>query len=216
MVTDGAWVESWLSPPRFATYLKLAGGDRQRALELHEWSTRTNAALLHDFAHLEVGLRNLYDGGLQQAVVDSEQHWTQAQSSLVLFPNVNGADRRTHKDLDYARKAAGGPSAPGGKVLAELTFGFWVFLTSNRLASTVWAPYLEHLYPRGSDRGSVHKGLDQLRKARNRVAHHEPVRSATANGLVRQMHRYASYVSPELAEYVRETSSVTAMLAVRP
>ncbi len=36
----------------------LAGGDRTRALDLHEWNTQLNAALLHDFAHLEVGLRN--------------------------------------------------------------------------------------------------------------------------------------------------------------
>lgn len=50
----GPWVEQWLSPDRFQTYLQLAGYNRARALDLHEWNTRLNAALLHDFAHLEV------------------------------------------------------------------------------------------------------------------------------------------------------------------
>ena len=48
----GPWVEKWLSPDRFQTYLQLAGYNRARAVDLHEWNTRLNAALLHDFAHL--------------------------------------------------------------------------------------------------------------------------------------------------------------------
>lgn len=212
----GSWVEDWLSPARFGTYLRLAGGDRRRALDLHEWSAKTNAALLHDFGHLEVGLRNLYDRNLQRVLVKGERHWTQQQSSLVLFPQPAGADKRTHRDLDLARKSAGGPSAPGGKVLAELTFGFWVYLTSSRLSASVWAPYLQQAYPKGSDRHSIHHGLDELRKARNRVAHHEPVHVAEVNVLIRRIRRYANYVSTELASYITDTSEVAAMLTHRP
>lgn len=174
-----------------------------------------NAGLLHDFGHLEVGIRNLYDAALQSAVVSGEQHWTERRTSLALFPNPGGSDKRTHRDLAYAHKAAG-PSASGGKVLAELTFGFWVFLTSNRLSSNIWAPHLQHVYPAGSDRRSIHTGLDELRKARNRVAHHEPVRVAQVHALTRRLRRFASYVSTELADYIDETSAVTDLLNRRP
>ncbi|MGB7235837.1 MAG: hypothetical protein WBD41_07595, partial [Rhodococcus sp. (in: high G+C Gram-positive bacteria)] len=64
----GQWVEDWLSAERFRTYLKRAGFDRGRALALHEWNAQLNAALLHDFAHLEVGLRNMYDRALGPVV----------------------------------------------------------------------------------------------------------------------------------------------------
>lgn len=57
----GSWVEAWLSAPRFAVYLTATGGDRARALALYEWNAQLSAALLHDLAHLEVGLRNAYD-----------------------------------------------------------------------------------------------------------------------------------------------------------
>lgn len=53
-----------------------------------------------------------------------------------------------------------------------------------------------------------------LRKPRDRVAHHEPVRTAEVNVLLRRMRRFASYVSAELADYIDHTSSVTHMLAL--
>lgn len=216
MTAPGPWVEQWLSPERFQTYVRMAGGDRSRALELHEWNTQLNAALLHDFAHLEVGLRNFYDRALMRAVHTGESHWTDRASFTALFPAVPGNDARTHADLGLARRKAGGPSAPPGKLLAELTFGFWVLMTSSRHTTLVWTPHLEALYPSGSQRRKIHEGLDDLRKARNRVAHHEPVRVPDVNNLLRRMHRYASYISTDLARYIRQTSSVDALLRSRP
>jgi hypothetical protein len=73
-VALGRWVERWLSSPRFARYLAAAGGDRQLALDLYEWNAAVSAAVLHDLAHLEVGLRNAYDRALTAA--DPAGDWT--------------------------------------------------------------------------------------------------------------------------------------------
>lgn len=216
MTAPGPWVEQWLSPQRFHTYVRLAGGDRTRALDLHEWNTQLNAALLHDFAHLEVGLRNFYDRALMSAVQQGEAHWTDPASFSALFPAVPGNDARTHADLASARTKAGGPAAPPGKILAELTFGFWVLLTSSRHTTLLWTPHLEALYPAGSQRHKIHFGLDDMRKARNRVAHHEPVRVPDVNNLIRRMRRYAGYISPDLRRYIRQTSTVDALMNSRP
>lgn len=70
--------------------------------------------------------------------------------------------------------------------------------------------------PPGSQRGQIHRGLEELRKARNRVAHHEAVRVAEVNSLTRRINRYAGYVSSELARYIRHTSTVNALLGSRP
>jgi hypothetical protein len=66
----GRWVEARLSAPRFEVYLAAASGDRARALALYEWNAQLSAALLHDLAHLEVGLRNAYDVALSLAGLD--------------------------------------------------------------------------------------------------------------------------------------------------
>ena len=60
----GRWVEAWLSTPRSAVYLTASSADRDRALALYEWNAQLSAALLHDLAYVEVGLRNAYDVAL--------------------------------------------------------------------------------------------------------------------------------------------------------
>jgi hypothetical protein len=120
-------VERWLSAPRFARFLVAAGGDRRLALELYEWNAGAAAAVLHDLAHLEVGLRNSYDQVLTGA--DPGGDWT--RDGGVLFAplwrtrgrgrvDVNEDSRRILAD---ARRHAG-PGAPHPKVVAELSFGF--------------------------------------------------------------------------------------------
>lgn len=89
-VPYGPWVETRLSPQRFATYLRMAGHDRSRALALYEWSTSLNAALLHDFAHLEVGLRNMYDNALRGAVLPSNNHWLDNKSGREITRRIRG------------------------------------------------------------------------------------------------------------------------------
>lgn len=164
-VPYGPWVEHWLSRERFATYLRMAGHDRQRALALYEWSTGLNAALLHDFAHLEVGLRNMYDGALMGAVAPGDNHWLDSTSVARLFPKSVSGNTQTHRDIAAARVNAGGSGAPTGKVIAELTFGFWVFLTARRHEPLVWLPHLAHAYPNGTRRAQLHSGLSDLVQA---------------------------------------------------
>ena len=215
-VPYGPWVERWLSPERFATYLRMAGYDRSRALALYEWSTSLNAALLHDFAHLEVGLRNMYDVALMGAAAVGDSHWLDSTSAVRLFPKKVAGNARTHRDIATARDNAGGVGAPPGKVVAELTFGFWVFLTARRHEPLVSLPYLAHAYPSGTDRARLHDGLSGLVKARNRVAHHEPATVRSGREIVRRIRGHARYVSPELAQHIDATSTVERIIRERP
>jgi len=215
-VPYGPWVEDWLSSERFATYLRMAGHDRPRALALYEWSTSLNAALLHDFAHLEVGLRNMYDAALMGAVAAGDSHWLDSASAAQLFPRNVAGNARTHQDIAIARDNAGGTGAPAGKVIAELMFGFWVFLTARRHEPLVWLPHLAHAYPSGTRRAQLHNGLSDLLKARNRVAHHEPATVRSGREIVRRIRGHARYVSPELAQHIDATSTVEQIIRGRP
>lgn len=76
----GDWIEDWLSAPRFAVYLRAAGHDRHRAVELHEWNAAISSAFHHDLAHLEVGLRNAYDRALSRGTSPGE-HWARSSPS---------------------------------------------------------------------------------------------------------------------------------------
>lgn len=215
-VPYGPWVERWLSPARFATYLRMAGHDRSRALALYEWSTSLNAALLHDFAHLEVGLRNMYDAALMGAVAAGDSHWFDSASADLLFPRAVAGNARTHRDIATARDNAGGTAAPAGKVIAELSFGFWVFLTARRHEPLIWLPHLARAYPSGTRRTQLHNGLSDLLKARNRVAHHEPATARAAREIIRRIRGHARHISPELAQHITATSTVERIIRNRP
>jgi hypothetical protein len=194
----------------------MAGHDRSRALALYEWSTSLNAALLHDFAHLEVGLRNMYDAALMGAVAAGDNHWLDRASAGLLFPRTVVGNDRTHRDIAAARGNAGGAGAPAGKVIAELTFGFWVFLTARRHEPLVWLPHLARAYPSGTRRTQLHNGLSDLLKARNRVAHHEAATVRSGREIVRRIRGHARYVSPELAQHIDATSTVEQIIWNRP
>lgn len=69
-----------------------------------------------------------------------------------------------------------GNTAPvPGKVVAEVMFGFWTYLTSNAHEKTIWVPYLHMATPLKTDRRKIHQTLYELGEFRNRVTHHEPL-----------------------------------------
>ncbi|WP_133205762.1 hypothetical protein [Arthrobacter terricola] len=138
-----AWIEDWLSAGRFGTYLRAAGGSRQRALELYEWNSKLSAAFLRDLSHLEVGLRNACDRQLSAAVLPEEVHWTDPGTLLELFPASIRTNKRTgtswdanKNPRDKAQEARKRCASPGvmpvpGKIVAELMFGFWTYLVAD-------------------------------------------------------------------------------------
>lgn len=223
-----AWIEDWLSAGRFATYLTVSGGSRERALDLYEWNARLSAAFLHDLSHLEVGLRNACDRHLAAAVIAADTHWTDPATLLMLFPVVNRRDRASGRQYDAntiprsnverARKSAttarNTPPVPG-KTVAEIMFGFWTYLFSDLHEKTIWVRYLHKAFPPGTDRNHLNATLASLRNFRNRVAHHEHI----LTGSEAERRRIVSVVrllSPDALAHLVSSSEVSRILAQRP
>ncbi|WP_051144192.1 hypothetical protein [Modestobacter italicus] len=218
----GEWVERWLSVPRFSVYLAAADADRGRALALYEWNTQISAALLHDLAHVEVGLRNAYDRALSDRW-PGPPHWTLA-GDTVFAPVYRTRGRRrvdvNERPRDNLRQAignAGGPAARPGKVVAELMFGFWRYLSSAAHEKTLWVPALHRAFPRGTDRAAHVDGpVGRLHDLRNRVAHHEPLLTTDVAGRFADLLGLASRLEPRLGQHLQVTSNVSRLLTTRP
>ncbi|SBW21739.1 hypothetical protein FDG2_2105 [Candidatus Protofrankia californiensis] len=219
---DGGWVDRWLSSPRLASYLAAAGGDRLAALVLYEWNARVAAALLHDLCHLEIGLRNAYDSALCAAWKGS-RHWIYTADTAMFVPllrtrsgrriDVNAKPRNA---VTAAIRAAGGPSAKPGKIVAELGFGFWRYLSSASHEKTLWVPYLHRAFPSGTDRRDVDGRVGRMHVVRNRAAHHEPLFRLDLAVILADLRFLAHLMAPPLADYVTATSWVPALIAARP
>lgn len=218
----GEWVEEWLSPARFAVYLAAADSDRGLALALYEWNAQISAALLHDLGHLEVALRNAYDRALSDAW-PGPPHWTLA--GHVVFAPLNrrrgrrlvDVNERPRENLRVAVVNAGGPQAKSGKVVAELMFGFWRYLSSAAHEKSLWVPALHLAFPPGTDRAAHVDGpVGRMHMLRNRVAHHEPVLGVDLRGRFDDLRGLAARLSEELGEHVEATSQVPGLLLERP
>lgn len=217
----GPWVEQWLSQPRFAVYLNAAQHDRQRALELYEWNAEVSAAFHHDLAHLEVALRNTYDRALLRNTRSGERHWV-FQPRRYFPPQqhiaANGvrydANKTARRNIDDAiTKASSGRVAPApGKVIAELSFGFWRYLSVKRQHDTLWVPYLHHAFRPGVSRRSVDKPVGRLHSLRNRVAHHEPLLALNLAEHHNDLLTLAGLISPELRDYIAAYSALPRLM----
>lgn len=222
------WIEDWLSAPRFAPYLA-AAGTPHRALELYEWNTAIAAAFHHDLAHLEVGLRNAYDRALRAGLDPDELHWVfnpyryfpvdmqRAANRQRVDANVT-ARRQIEKAANQARRDRRDPTEdpPAGKVLAEITFGFWRYLSARRHHDRLWIPHLHKAFPGGTSRPAVDRPIGRLHDLRNRVAHHEPLLRAKLDGRHQDVLDVAELLAPELATHIKTTSSVPRLISERP
>ncbi len=222
----GEWVEAWLSTPRFGRYLSEAGGDRDRALAMYEWNLRLGAALMRDIAHVEVAVRNAYDE-VMTTHWQGGKHWLLDPASPVLAPlwrtrhskraDVNARNRTT---VTEAVRRRGGASAKPGEVIAELSFGFWRHCTDTAHEKTLWVPYLHRAWPKKTSRVAIERSLTIINTARNRASHHEPLFGSQPGSDLTAAHREVLQLSemllPDLAEYIKDTTTVQTILTDRP
>jgi len=226
--TPGHWVEEWLSQPRFDRFLRECSGDRERALATYEWNVQLAHAFLRDAGHFEVALRNAYDQAIQSRR-PGKAHWLLDPTSPVQRPlwrvvrgkrlDVNIPNREA---ITNATRKAGGSTTTvtPGAVIAELTFGFWEHLADAAHEQTLWIPYVYYAWPQGTARRQVDAGTRAIGGLRNRAAHNEPIFSASGSHSVACIHAtlvgLLSMLSPDLGTYVRQTSTVSSVMAQRP
>lgn len=142
----------------------------------------------------------------------------------VLFPPVLRTRSGARIDVNAkprslvveAIAAAGGLSAGPGKIIAELGFGFWRYLSSASHEKSLWVPYLHHAFPPGTARRTVDRQIGRLHRVRNRAAHHEPMFRVDLAAFHADLLGLAGLVLPELAEHIVTTSALPALIDVRP
>lgn len=119
------------------------------------------------------------------------------------------------KQLAHAVREAG-PGAPAGKVIAELPFGFWRYLSSSAHEVSLWRPYLHRAFAGGTGRNAVDRPLSRLHKLRNRVAHHEPLLNQDLPARHDDVLAIAALISSELQDYIQDHSDFDSLTTRRP
>lgn len=226
-----SWVEAWLGEPRFGKYLQCCDGDRRKALQTYEWNVVLAMSLMRDISHFEIALRNAYDRSIDTNW-HGEQHWL-LSSDNPIFTRLDGMSSQRTKDQDHksrlavsdaiARASSDDHVAPSsGKIVAELTLGFWSRFTFKINEHNLWIPFLHREFEPGITRDDVHRNVMKIHTMRNRIAHHEPVFHQPPHAKHKPDRAYDAIVetlewfAPEVARHVKVSSSVLEILSNRP
>lgn len=204
-MSRGPWtLQELLSRARMAPYLAAAGGTWDGAIALYDWNTSISAALFESLHYLEVGLRNALDQAASQHLGDG---WLRSPSLLT---------PRSRQAVALARSHAGGPVAAHGKVVAELPFGFWWSLLADEYNRRLWQPALRHAFDGPVRRRTLHAELDEMRRLRNRIAHHEPIHTRALAQDVERLLDIATRIADALGDHILATSSAPSLIRARP
>lgn len=140
-------------------------GDHRAAIQMYERNTELSEALYGVTQGLEVALRNAIHGIMTTRI-----------GSPAWYDHI-GLDEPERKSIDDAKDKILDKPQPvtPGRVVAELTFGFWVKLTAGPYEKLLWVPYLNRIFPIKIRRTTLHGRLVEIKTLRNRIAHHERI-----------------------------------------
>ena len=192
-----------ISPERLGTYLRLASGDRRRALHLYVSNAAIGSAFHGPLQTLEVSLRNAVNDTL---ALPHGELW---------FDNTDLLKGNESESISRAKAKIRRPLTPG-RIVAELNFGFWVALFARRYEDPLWYRELHKLFRPTPKRIVLHDQLNRLRTLRNRIAHHEPILQRDLRVDHEKILWILEMLSPETAAWVAHHSRVVEVLETKP
>lgn len=206
-------MQQHLSVPRLGTYVRACGGNLDQAVLLYRWNAEVAGSLWVALGHTEIVLRNALHDAL------TARHARLGRAGLWLDDPAGELSQRARDDTAKAKQRlqqAGATIAPG-KIVAELSFGFWRFLLAKRYTAKLWLamrPAFPHLP--SADRRLLEEPVARLHLLRNRLAHHEPLISEPLAARYVDLLTVVGFVDPGLRAWVDGGNSLTVALAGRP
>lgn len=170
-------IRTALSPTRLDPYA--SGATTREAVENYLWNVALCSALYPVLHVLEVGLRNSLDRAISAKYPVTD--YVRVNSWLDRYPAVIADEDKPMVGKAMARLEDRGEALEHGKLVAELSFGFWTALFDVRYerGQILWPKLLRPVFPhmpRGiRKRKEVSPRLNRLRHLRNRVFHYEPI-----------------------------------------
>lgn len=201
---------------RLGSYLRASGGGISDAFDLYEWNMRAAAGVLELTSMVEVITRNALNAQLRT--------WSHARRGTASWLDVIPLDQRGREDIRRARARAthdGRRQEVHGRVVAELSLGFWRYLVESRYLTSLWIPATHAAFPGGhadlrTRQREVAFRMQQLNFVRNRAAHHEPLHQRDLAKDLRLGLDLANWASSTAGRWVGLTASLPQTLSDKP
>jgi hypothetical protein len=178
-------VAAGLSVERLGPYLRHVRGNQLEALMLYHRNVVLSESLYPILQLVEITFRNNFEQYLKTTHGANWFDDTTFQARLKSFDLTTVRDAQNKLALRRKNPRATPRAITSGRIVAELNFGFWTSLISNKYsgsffgsAARILFPY-EPLTPAGKTQTDLEKAINpklrDVRHLRNRVFHHEPI-----------------------------------------
>lgn len=159
------------SAQRLSKYLRLYAGDGNKAVAHYKANLALAESLYTSLSVFEVTLRNALSNQMERMM--GRKDWYAVFPSNPALKSLTGEITTAIKHISQR-----GEMVSPDKIVAELTFGFWVTLLNSEYELTLWKG-LRLAFPNmpksQRKRKNVSAPCNALRKLRNRVFHHEAI-----------------------------------------
>ena len=152
-------------------YINLYNGDVMKVAAHYKANIALSESLYTSLSVFEVTLRNALSKELERMM--GRKDW------YSVFPS-NPALKSLTSEVTVAIRhiSQRGEMVSPDKIIAELTFGFWVTLLNSEYELSLWKSLrlaFPHMPKKDRKRKNVSSPCNALRKLRNRVFHHESI-----------------------------------------
>jgi hypothetical protein len=194
-----------ISTDRLGTYLRYAGYNITRSLDLYIWNARIGEAFHIPIQAVEVGLRNCIHHGLSAQYGDG---WWQNNDLMAILD----ADRHADLTTVFRRIRNRDLELQTGQVVAGLSFGFWVGMLDGKYNIRTAFPYL----PAGRARKSVFAEVGKIATLRNRISHHEPLFERDLSSDMATITLVLDWICPTTSKWIKPNFRIHAVLQEKP
>ncbi len=197
------------------TFDLASGTSAKAAQNLYSWNALLSGALLMPLHICEVVTRNAISEGLELQYGDK---WPWSKGFERSLPDPPGGFS-LRKELISARHNR----QTVGEVISDLNFHFWQNMFTGRHDDRLWSPYLRQVFPHLDKtkttallRSEIYQNLFEIRRLRNRIAHHEPI---FARNLMADFERIGDMISircPLTAQWMIDHQLAVDLIQSRP
>ena len=198
------------APERFERYLSASGGRHLDAIVRYRWNLELGEALLPSLHAAELTLRNaIHQAMVKQYLPTVRPHFPGGEhpddwwfdAEFEGKPFLKYEDKIKVDDVVRQLEKAG-KRVTTARVVAELSFAFWVELLNSGYTEPIVVPALKTtlrgLPDEKKRQGWLRDNFGKLRDLRNRISHHEPIFERHD---LDQLRRLAWLTSAEIQRY---------------
>ncbi len=191
-------LEYFLSKNRLSTYLELANGNEEEAIESYIENKIILEKIYSTLSELEVILRNAINNTLSKEI---GLEWYNKKSVLIIPKHKEVVEKVTYEITKDNKQIS------NANIISNLNFGFWVYLFNADYDQNLWSKHLHKIFtnkPKGLKRARVRMELDKFKKIRNRIAHCECILRYPYKKNYNEIIEFISWINPEISKWVDE------------